>query len=75
MLKGWNKRSFALLYFNSFDNKPGGRRAWKGFPWSVMDQLHERITFPIQQQKISPCSYQKKGAKLTEEFEKLFAAK
>jgi Domain of unknown function (DUF6429) len=32
----------ALLYVNSFDDKSGGRRAWKGFPWSVMDQLHEK---------------------------------
>jgi len=28
----------ALLYFNSFDDKPGGKRASKGFPWSVMDR-------------------------------------
>jgi len=32
----------ALLCFNSFDDKPGGKRAWKGFPWSVMDQLHKK---------------------------------
>jgi hypothetical protein len=32
----------ALLYLNSFDNKAGGKRAWKGFPWSVMDALHEK---------------------------------
>jgi len=31
----------ALFYLNSFDDKSGRKRAWKGFPWSVMDQLHE----------------------------------
>ena len=30
----------ALLYLNSFQ-KGEGRRAWKGFPWTVMDALHE----------------------------------
>lgn len=66
----------ALLYFNSFDDKPGGKRAWKGFPWSVMDQLHERVTFPIQPTKNKSVWLSEKGAKLAEElFEKLFAAK
>jgi len=31
----------ALLYLNSFQ-KSEGRRAWKGFPWTVMDALHEK---------------------------------
>lgn len=66
----------ALLYFNSFDDKPGGKRAWKGFPWSVMDQLHEKgyISDPATKNKSVWLS--EKGAKLAEElFEKLFAAK
>jgi hypothetical protein len=32
----------ALLCLNSFDDKAGGKRAWKALPWSVMDQLHEK---------------------------------
>ena len=31
----------ALLYLNSFQEGEG-RSAWKGFPWSVMDALHEK---------------------------------
>ena len=32
----------ALLYLNSFDDRSGGKRAWKALPWSAMDQLHEK---------------------------------
>ena len=66
----------ALLYFNSFDDKSGGKRAWKGFPWSVMDELHEKgyISDPATKNKSVWLS--EKGAKFSEElFEKLFAAK
>jgi hypothetical protein len=55
---------------------PERKRAWKGFPWSVMDQLHEKgyISDPATKNKSVWLS--EKGAKLTEElFEKLFAAK
>ena len=31
----------ALLYLNSFQDGDG-KRAWKSFPWSVMDSLHEK---------------------------------
>lgn len=31
----------ALLYFNSWEEGTG-RRAWKSFPWSVMDALHDQ---------------------------------
>ena len=31
----------ALLYLNSFE-EGSGKRAWKGFPWTVMDALHEK---------------------------------
>lgn len=65
----------ALLYLNSF--KEGlGRRAWKGFPWTVMDALHEKgyISNPATKNKSVWLS--EEGAKLSEElFEKLFAVK
>jgi hypothetical protein len=32
----------ALLYLNSFDDKSGEKRAWKGMPWEVMDHLHQK---------------------------------
>jgi hypothetical protein len=66
----------ALLYLTSFDDKSGGKRAWKGFPWSVMDQLHEKgyISDPATKNKSVWLS--EEGARLSEElFEKLFAAK
>src|SRR5579863_7378434 len=31
----------ALLHLNVWNDK-SGTRAWKGFPWDVMDQLHEK---------------------------------
>jgi hypothetical protein len=65
----------ALLYLNSFE-KGSGRRAWKGFPWSVMDALHEKgyISDPATKNKSVWLS--EEGAKLSEElFEKLFALK
>ncbi len=66
----------ALLYLNSFEEKVGGRRAWKGFPWSVMDQLHEKgyISDPATKNKSVRLS--EEGARLAEElYEKLFAVK
>jgi len=36
----------ALLYLNSFQEGEG-RRAWKGFPWSVMDALHAIPSSPV----------------------------
>jgi len=65
----------ALLYLNSFE-KGNGRRAWKGFPWSVMDQLHEKgyISNPATKNKSVWLS--EEGEKLSKElFEKLFAVK
>src|SRR5260221_8318564 len=67
---------FALLYLNSFDDKSGGKRAWKGFPWSVMDGLHDKgyISDPATKNKSVWLS--EEGARLSEQlFEKLFAAK
>ena len=65
----------ALLYLNSFE-EGNGRRAWKGFPWSVMDQLHEKgyISNPATKNKSVWLS--EEGEKLSKElFEKLFAVK
>ena len=56
----------ALLYLNSFDEKVGGKRAWKGFPWSVMDQLHAKgyISDPATKNKSVWLSDE--GARLSE---------
>ena len=65
----------ALLYLNSFE-EGNGRRAWKGFPWSVMDQLHEKgyISNPATKNKSVWLS--EDAEKLSKElFEKLFAVK
>jgi hypothetical protein len=65
----------ALLYLNSFQ-EGDGRRAWKGFPWTVMDALHEKgyISNPATKKKSVWLS--EEGLKLSEElFEKLFAVK
>ena len=65
----------ALLYLNSF-GEGEGNRAWKSFPWSVMDSLHEKgyISDPATKNKSVWLS--EKGAKLSEKlFEKLFAVK
>src|SRR5215467_5242625 len=65
----------ALLYLNSFEEGEG-KRAWKSFPWSVMDSLHEKgyISDPATKNKSVWLS--EKGAKLSEKlFEKLFAVK
>ena len=65
----------ALLYLNSFQ-KGEGRRAWKGFPWTVMDALHEKgyISNPATKNKSVWLSDE--GARLSEElFEKHFALK
>jgi Domain of unknown function (DUF6429) len=65
----------ALLYLNSFEECTG-RRAWKSFPWSIMDSLHEKdyISDPANKNKsVWLCE---KGAKLSEKlFEKLFVVK
>ena len=65
----------ALLYLTSFE-EGNGRRAWKGFPWSVMDQLHEKgyISNPATKNKSVWLS--EEGEKLSKElFEKSFAVK
>ena len=66
----------ALLYLNSFDGKAGGKRAWKGFPWSVMDQLHEKGYISDPARKSKSVWLSEEGARLSEELcEKLFAVR
>ena len=65
----------ALLYLNTIDDK-FGKRAWKGFPWSVMDLLHTKgyISNPATKNKSVVLSDE--GAQLSKElFKKLFARK
>ena len=65
----------ALLYLNTIDDK-FGKRAWKGFPWSVMDQLHTKgyISNPATKNKSVVLSDE--GAQLSKDlFERLFARK
>jgi len=52
------------------------KRAWKGFPWTVLDSLHEKgyISDPATKNKSILLS--EEGARLSSElFEKLFAVK
>jgi hypothetical protein len=65
----------ALLYLNLHGDDAEGR-AWKSFPWSAMDALHEKgyISDPATKAKSIRLSAQ--GLKLSKElFEKLFSAK
>jgi hypothetical protein len=65
----------ALLYLNSFEEGTG-RRAWKSFPWSIMDSLHEKGYISDTANKNKSVWLSEKGAKLSEKlFEKLFAVK
>ena len=66
----------ALLYVNSLDDRPGGKRAWKAFPWSVMDRLHEKGYISNPATKYKSVSLSEEGARRSQELcEKLFAAK
>jgi hypothetical protein len=38
--ESWSK-PFSRFYLNSFEEGTG-KRAWKRFPWSLMDSLHEK---------------------------------
>jgi hypothetical protein len=65
----------ALLHLNTFDEK-SGKRAWKGFPWSVMDQLHRKGYISDPATKAKSVRMSDEGARLSEElFETLFAVK
>ena len=65
----------ALLYLNSFE-EGAGRRAWKSFPWSVMDSLHEKDYISDPATKNKSVWLSEEGARLSKELlEKLFATK
>jgi hypothetical protein len=66
----------ALLYMNSFDEKYGGKRAWKSFPWSVMDQLHEKGYISDPATKNKSVWLTEEGARVSEEWcQQLFVVK
>ena len=66
----------ALLYMNSFEEKYGGKRAWKSFPWSTMDQLHEKGYISDPATKNKSVWLTEEGAKVSEKWcQKLFAVK
>ena len=63
----------ALLYLNSFDDKSGEKRAWKGMPWDVMDHLHQKGYISDPATKSKSVWLTEEGARLSRELcEKLF---
>ena len=65
----------ALLYLNSFEGGMG-TRAWKSFPWSIMDSLHEKGYVSDPTNKTRSVWLYEKGVKLSKElFEKFCAVK
>jgi hypothetical protein len=65
----------ALLHMNTIDEK-SGKRAWKGLPWSVMDQLHDKGYISDPATKAKSVRLSDEGARLSEElFEKFFAVR
>ena len=74
MGKNWNKVVLALFQMSLSDDS--GRRAWKSFPWSVLDLLHEKGYISNPATKAKSVVLSEEGARLSEElFAKLFAAK
>jgi len=64
----------ALFQMNLSDDS--GRRAWKSFPWSVLDSLHEKGYISNPATKAKSIVLSEEGARLSEKlFAKLFAAK
>jgi Domain of unknown function (DUF6429) len=64
----------ALLHLNSFKDGDG-KRAWKSFPWEIMDSLHQKGYISDPANKNKSVWLTDTGAKLSEELcEKLFAA-
>ena len=65
----------ALLYLN-LHGDDAERRAWKSFPWSVMDALHEKGYISDPATKAKSIRLSEEALKLSKElFEKLFSAK
>jgi len=76
MQRSWKKRFSHSSNLIRSMRRAGGKRAWKGFPWSVMDQLHAKgyISDPATKNKSVWLSDE--GARLSEKLcEKLFAVK
>lgn len=66
----------ALLHLNSFDDRSGVKRAWKAFPWDVMDRLHEKGFISDPKSKSKSVWLSEEGARLSEKLcEKWFAKK
>ena len=64
----------ALLYLNSFDDKSGEKRAWKGMPWDVMDRLHQKGYISDPARKSKSVGLTEEAAKLSRKLcEKLFS--
>jgi len=64
----------ALLYLNTFDERFGEKRAWKGLPWEVMNHLHEKGYISDPATKNKSVSLSAEGARLSKELcERLFA--
>jgi len=62
----------ALFQMNLSDDS--GKRAWKCFPWSVLDLLHEKGYISDPATKAKSIVLSEEGARLSEElFAKLFA--
>jgi len=74
MQRSWKKRFSHSSNLIRSMRRAGGKRAWKGFPWSVMDQLHAKGSDPATKYK-SVC-LSEEGARSSEKLcEKLFAVK
>lgn len=66
----------ALLRLNSFDVRSGVTRAWKAFPWDVMDRLHEKGYISDPKSKSKSVWLSEEGARLSKQWcEQLFAVK
>jgi hypothetical protein len=65
----------ALLYLTSFKDRLG-LRAWKGYDWQVMNELHEKGYISNPASKAKSVAFTEEGARLSKElFEKLFSVK
>ena len=64
----------ALLYSNSFDDKSGEKRAWKGMSWDVMERLHQKGYISDPARKSKSVWLTEEAANLSRELcEKLFS--
>jgi Domain of unknown function (DUF6429) len=71
-----DKMALALLYLASFEEKPGGVRAWKGMAWEIMNRLHEKGLISDPKSKAKSVWLTEEGAKRSQElFEKYLQRK